>query len=316
MPRYKLTIAYDGTGFCGWQKQEPLEAAPPEGEPANIPPYSAQTPLIPSAREGRVALRTVQGVVEQAVRGVCRDSVEVLGASRTDSGVHARGQVAAFTSHIADQGVGWPSERGVDRLLAAVNSRLPEDVMVVKAEEVPAEFDPIAGAVSKSYSYTYWVGRQRPLWERAYVTHIHGPRVDAAAMQAAAQVLIGEHDFAAFAAAGHGRLTTVRTVHSLSVQAVPAEMSFGWAPVGTTGIHVPEPRSVCGPDDPQLVRIDIAGSGFLWNMVRIVAGTLMQVGLGQRTPADVAAALESRDRTKAGPTARPEGLCLEWIKYA
>lgn len=317
MPRYKLTIAYDGTNFCGWQKQEPLDScAGPEGEPPGIPPYSAQTPLIPSAREGRVALRTVQGVVEQAVRGVCREPVEVLGASRTDSGVHARGQVAAFTSHVADQGVGWPADRGVDRLMAALNSRLPDDVHVISAAEVPADFDPIAGAVSKSYSYTFWVGRQRPLWERAYVTHVQGPRVDAAAMQAAAAALVGEHDFAAFAAAGHGRLSTVRTIHSLSVQAAPAEMAFGWAPVGATGIHAAGPRSVCGPDAPQLIRIDIAGSGFLWNMVRIVAGTLLQVGLGQRTPADVAAALASKDRAKAGPTARPEGLCLEWIKYA
>lgn len=290
MPRYKLTIAYDGTDFCGWQKQEPLVTRD-DGTP--IGAYSEQTPLIESTREGRVALRTVQGVVEQAARGVCREMVELVGSSRTDSGVHANGQVAAFTSNPGENGLGWPSERGAERLMMALNARLPEDVLIVSAEETHASFDPIADTVSKGYSYTFFISRTRPLWTRRTVTHVSHTPVDVGAMREAAKVLIGEHDFAAFAAAGHGRLSTVRTVHALDVRELPRTE-------GANG---------------QLVRIDIAGSGFLWNMVRIIAGSLLQVGTGQRTAADLAAALASRDRSQAGPTARPEGLCLEWIKY-
>lgn len=375
MPRYGLVIAYEGTAFCGWQKQEPratgpdglADAAPmvaPAGEPAakhaaapaaaarasEAPPgqeardrvraegpppprvrpaYSDDTPRMVSTRDGRVALRTVQGVVERAVRDVVREHVELIGASRTDSGVHARGQVAAFTCEprnvppVATQiagtregkvaadragagaagqafsgtdsgasaGIGWPLERGVDRLAAAINSRLPEDVMVQRAFVAGNDFDPIGDAVSKGYSYTFHVGPTRPLWDRRLVHHVWDRRgLDAPAMHDAAQVLVGEHDFAAFAAAGHGRLTTVRRVLSCAVAHVPAA-------------------------DGQRVRIDIAGTGFLWNMVRIIAGTLMQVGLGQRSIDDVRAAVASRRRDDAGPTLPPTGLCLEWIKY-
>lgn len=315
MPRYRLTIAYDGTDFCGWQKQEPpLAEAPrvPGGGPTDkVAAYSADTPLLEPTREGRAALRTVQGVVERAVREVVREPVEVLGASRTDSGVHARGQVAAFTCEPRDwaaappdagvgggvpepsptpapKGLGWPLERGTDRLVAAINSRLPEDVMVVSAAATHNHFDPVSDAVRKVYTYTYHFGRERPLWDRRYVHHVMRDALDHALMHDAAQALVGEHDFAAFAAAGHGRLTTVRRVISCGVARV----------------------------DDRRVRMTIVGTGFLWNMVRIIAGTLMQVGAGQRSVADVRAALESRDRTKAGPTLGPEGLCLEWIEYA
>lgn len=332
MPRYKLHIAYDGTGFCGWQRQEPLAVAEGArglegagsaggdegqgggGETRAIRAYSEGTPLIESRREGRVALRTVQGVIEAAVRQVVREDVEVLGASRTDSGVHARGQVAAFTCEprevmgagdggeagggaaSAPKGTGWPLERGAERLMMAVNSRLPGDVVVVKAEAVDVGFDPIGDVTSKGYSYTFHVGRQRPLWDRNYVHHVwHPAGLDVAAMNDAAGVLVGEHDFAAFAAAGHGRLSTVRRVFDCRV-------------VEVTGV-------MCGAEEARRVRIEISGSGFLWNMVRIIAGTLMQVGIGQRGASELKDVLEGRDRTKAGPTAGPEGLCLEWIRY-
>jgi tRNA pseudouridine38-40 synthase len=179
--------------------------------------------------------------------------------------------------------------------MAAINSRLPDDLVVVAAEPVAHRFDPIDQATSKAYSYTFHVARERPLWDRHYVHHVWDPRgLDVAAMQEAAAHLVGEHDFAAFAAAGHGRLSTVRKVFSCTVaeQALANER-------GQT----------------QRARLEISGSGFLWNMVRIIAGTLMQVGLGQRTPADVAAILASRDRAKAGPTLAATGLCLEWIRY-
>ncbi|MFN0010928.1 MAG: tRNA pseudouridine synthase A [Phycisphaerales bacterium] len=309
MPRYKLTIAYDGTDFCGWQKQEPLADTNPDreagagGTPAGAdarPTGSAfgpSTPLIESTREGRVALRTVQGVLEQAVRGVTRESVELSGASRTDSGVHARGQVAAFTceprepeTDIAGTSgrTGWPISRGTSGLLAAINSRLPDDVVVVAAEPADNAFDPVADVVSKEYTYTFHVSPSRPLWDRRFVHHVWNPAgLNVEPMNTAAAMLVGEHDFAAFAAAGHGRLSTVRTIHALTV----------------------------ARESPERVVLRISGSGFLWNMVRIISGTLMDVGLGRRTAADVCTALESGERTKAGPTLPPEGLCLEWIRY-
>lgn len=336
MPRYRLTIAYDGTGFCGWQKQEPVPA-PAEG----AAPFSRSTPMMESDRPDRVALRTVQGVLEQAVRWVTREPVELIGASRTDSGVHAKGQVAAFTCeprhaehdapaeapatdaaatsagvNNADPGhttptpdtpltpephaplprhrpSGWPISRGTDRLRAAINSRLPDDVVVLEAEHAANDFDPIAHASSKEYTYTFHVSPLRPLWGRQRVHHIwHPSGLDARAMHEAAQVLVGEHDFASFASVGHGRLTTIRTIHALSVT-----------------------RHETADEPGERVVIRISGSGFLWNMVRIIGGTLMEVGMGRRGPAEVKSALEARHRSAAGPTLPPTGLCLEWIKY-
>ncbi len=341
MPRYKLVIAYDGTGFCGWQRQEPAAAFGPGGAERPIPvvgaagevvsaasmftpAYSTQTPLMESVREGRVALRTVQGVIEQAARAVVREGVEVMGASRTDSGVHARGQVAAFTCSPRDaaelvdaasedgappiKGVGWPLERGVDKLVLALNSRLPADVLVLRAEAVAPTFDPIGDVTSKGYSYTFHVSRERALWDRHLVHHVWSDRgLDVEAMNEAAAMFVGEHDFAAFAAAGHGRLSTVRTVHACRVMVVG---------VAGAGAGAADESQGGGSDaHAKRVRIEISGSGFLWNMVRIIAGTLMLVGLGQKKAGSVREAIESRDRRKAGPTLGPEGLCLEWIKY-
>ncbi|MCE2967313.1 MAG: tRNA pseudouridine synthase A [Phycisphaerales bacterium] len=336
MPRYKLTIAYDGTDFVGWQKQEPLDAQ--NAIVPGVTAYTSQTPMIESTRPGRVALRSVQGVVERAVSETVREPVELVGASRTDSGVHARGQVAAFTCGpyegvMAEEraarpgvlpGAGWPVERGADRLLLAINSRLPDDIVVLACEVVHPEFDPIGDVISKGYSYAFHVSRSRPLWDRRFVHHIWHPRgLDVGAMDRAAQALVGEHDFAAFAAAGHGRLSTVRTIHELRVRAVEPLAGTG----SSGGFTRAEGAAVVGGlaagglagggDGAQAERIvlSISGSGFLWNMVRIIAGTLMQVGLGQRSVEDVAATLASRERARAGPTLRPEGLCLEWIRY-
>jgi tRNA pseudouridine38-40 synthase len=308
VPRYKLTIAYDGTDFCGWQKQEPLassdaatERRSDEAGGDEAGSLGGREPILDlkheryeSDRPGRVALRTVQHVVERAVREVVREPIQLLGASRTDAGVHARGQIGAFTATDDPEkialGSGWPIERGVDRLVRAVNGKLPEDVLVVGGEVVPAEFDPISWCTAKGYSYLLHVGMVRPLFDRRYIQQIW-EALDVARMQEAAAKLIGEHDFAAFAAAGHGRLSTVRTVFDCAVQELD-----------------PTPQG-------RRIRIDISGSGFLWNMVRIVAGTLVEVGKGKMTAADVAAALESKDRRQAGPTLSPQGLCLEWVRY-
>ncbi len=285
VPRYKLILAYDGTDFSGWQKQEP-----PIGVDGLVHPSTDPTLV---AREGRSALRTVQAVVERAARMVVREPVIVTGASRTDAGVHARGQVASFLcsdgSGADNRGQGWPIERGADKLLRVLNARLPDDVRVVSVEPVADSFNPISDCTSKAYSYTLNVERERSLWDRRYVLHLKREieRGAVARMHEAAQRLVGEHDFNAFAAAGHGRLSTVRTIFTCAVS---------------------EPT-------PGRVRIDVSGNGFLYNMVRIVGGTLVEVGKGRMTAEDVTAALESRDRTRAGPTLPPEGLCLEWVKY-
>ncbi|MEM0982996.1 MAG: tRNA pseudouridine synthase A [Planctomycetota bacterium] len=279
--RYKLTLAYDGTDFAGWQKQEPPD---PDASPD---PVTGERP--------RIKLRTVQEVVEQAVRETVREPVTLTGASRTDAGVHARGQVASFmTTPDPARGVGWPLDRGTDALVQALNSRLPDDVLCLMAEPVALEFDPISGARSKEYTYTIQSGHTRPLFDRRTVYHCYH-ELDVARMQEAARHLVGEHDFAAMAQASHGRKTTVRTIFACDVED-EGERSFP----GETA---------------RIVRIRVSGSGFLYNMVRIIAGTLVEVGRGKMEPDAIPGVLESGDRVNAGPTLAPEGLRLEWIRY-
>lgn len=290
MPRFKLTLAYDGTDFCGWQKQFPHQ----DSVPAHLlltPDASAAPPETPAPESSherpRVELRTVQSVLERAVRAVVREPVHVMGASRTDAGVHAAGQVAAFTcSSSGGREGGWPVERGTAPLVRAINARLPDDVLVLAADVVPDDFEPVTGAIRKAYSYRLWTSADRPLWERRSVLHVWNP-LDDRAMDAAARIFEGEHDFAGFAAAGHGRLTTVRTVFSCRVRR----------------------------ESPESTVIDIEGSGFLWNMVRIIAGTLVEVGKARMHPTQIENALRTGDRTLAGPTLPPHGLRLEWIRY-
>lgn len=295
MPRYRMTIAYDGTDFCGWQKQEPPASEHPD------------LPVIPSP-EGdgsgrpRVSLRTVQQAVEQAVREVVREPVVVTGASRTDSGVHAWGQVAAFTSvPVEAAGVGWPVERGCEPLRRALNGRLPRDVLVRAVEVAPDDFDPIADALEKEYTYTIVGGRERPLWDRRFVFHTWHA-LDAAPMRAAAALLVGEHDFAAFAQINHGRKTTVRTITGCEIEVGPLSERSG-SPHGQLG-------------ELSHLTIRVRGTGFLYNMVRILAGTLMEAGRGTLEPNRIPEILESKDRTaNPGPTLPPQGLRLEWVRY-
>jgi tRNA pseudouridine38-40 synthase len=250
MPRVKLTIAYDGSGFHGWQRQEP---------------------------PGREPLRTVQGVMEQAFMRLLRHPVTITGASRTDSGVHALGQVA----HL-DTTTPIPPERLAD----AMNSRLPEDIEVRRAETVLDTFHAIRDVASKQYQYRIFNASRRPLLRRHMVCHTWQP-LDARAMDAAAFRLVGTHDFEGFAAAGHGRESTVRTIHRCTT-------------------HREQ-------DD---VLITVEGDGFLWNMVRIIAGTLVEVGRGKFEPSRIDDILATTDRQLAGPTLPPQGLCLVWIAYA
>lgn len=265
MPRHKLTLAYDGTEFHGWQKQTGLDGRP---------------------------LRTVQGVLELAVRRVVREPVLVVGASRTDAGVHAVGQVAAFTTT-------GPGQVPLERMPLAINSELPGDVQVMRAETVRDEFDPISDASSKGYAYRIVHGRSHPdrpdsdtrdtrimVFDRRRVHRCYHA-LDARAMSVAAAHLVGEHDFIGFAHAAHGRESTVRRVLRCDVI---------------------EER-----DDE--LRIEVAGTGFLYNMVRIIAGTLVEVGRGRIAADTMPDVIASRDRRRAGQTLTPEGLCLMWVRY-
>lgn len=249
MQRYKLTIAYDGTNFHGWQKQEP-----PDGKP----------------------LRTVQGIVESTVIRTLGQPVNLVGASRTDAGVHALGQVAQF-----DAATRIPTER----LAEAINSRLPVDVEVRHACVASPDFQAISGATSKQYRYRIFNATRRPLGMRHMVWHCWWD-LDVPAMQTAAAKLVGTHDFAGFAAANHGRTSTIRTIFDCHIEQADDE-----------------------------VQIVVSGSGFLYNMVRIISGTLMEVGRGRFGPDVIDRVLASCDRTQAGITLPPQGLWLEWIRY-
>lgn len=358
MPRYKLTIAYDGTEFCGWQKQFPHADAVPDhlhgfkpgdpsdftsdGDPstsskeeASLPGRGIDLPVDDAAQRHasdplpasdspdrpRRELRTVQSVVERAIRLVVREPIILNGASRTDAGVHARGQVAAFSTLESGQGRGWPADRGTLPLMRAVNARLPEDVLIRSIEIVPDDFNPIAGATSKGYTYTLWCADHRPLWPRRTAMHIW-QKLGVPAMRDAAAALIGEHDFAAFAATGHGRQTTVRTVFGCEVidtsaptptQTAPPEPDpHAWGPSPTDAPSA-LPGEAAG--DIQHLTIRVWGNGFLWNMVRIIAGTLVEAGKGKSSPERIREALRTGNRRLAGSTLPAHGLCLEWIRY-
>ncbi len=256
MPRYRLTVAYDGTSFNGWQKQCPPGEAP---------------------------LRTVQSVLEAAASDVVREPVQVVGASRTDAGAHAIGQVAAFTCQ---------AQIEPRRMAAAINARLPQDVQVRSARAADDAFSPISDAIAKGYRYRIVFGRggpdgaPRPLFGR--FTNFWTPyALRPEPMNEAARRLIGRHDFASFTRLNHGRQTTVRTVFDCRVDAAGRGR----------------------------LRMEIVGDGFLHNMVRIIAGTLHEVGRGKLEPPDVDRILAAADRAAAGPTLPPEGLCLMWIAY-
>jgi len=232
MPSYCLTIAYEGTNFHGWQTQLcPRKTAIPSQIVSEI-----------TSREGYVELRTAQWAIKQAVSKVFREKVHVQGASRTDSGVHALSQTASFT---VSGKIGPPE----DRIARALNSRLPNDILVTECRPVPDEFRPIRDCEAKGYRYTICTGPTRPLWDRRTSHYIY-ESLDLDRMNESAALITGEHDFTGFAQASHGRQSPVRTVHECAVSILP------------TGAMV----------------IDVSGNGFLYNMVRIIAGTLVDVG--------------------------------------
>jgi tRNA pseudouridine38-40 synthase len=251
MPRtICLTLAYEGTRYSGWQVQP-----------------------------GR---NTVQGMLAEAIRGVSGETILPQGSSRTDAGVHALGQIAAFTTSSDLEAAVW---------VRALNAKLPADVTVLEGREVPADFDPTRAAVRKQYRYRIHDAPWRPVLQRHLVWRWKS-RLDVPAMQAAACMLVGEHDFTSFETTPSTRLSKVRTIHALEVSR-----------------H-------SGSDDAAdaEVWVEVDGNGFLYNMVRIIVGSLVMVGSGKRRPEWLREVLVARSRPVAGPTAPPEGLVLVAIQ--
>ena len=248
--RVRLTIEYAGDRFAGWQLQ-------------------------PDAR-------TVQGELEQALATITREQVRVQGASRTDAGVHALGQVVSCDLAYA---------KPLRRLVRGLNAVLPDDVAVVDAVEVHPDFHARFSAEGKRYRYRILRSPQpSPLQAQ---DALHEPRpLDLQAMQVAADLLTGRHDFKAFVSRPDGDGDCTRTLFRVDVAATPLER-----------------------DDGELVTVEVEGDGFLYKMVRTIVGTLLQVGRGERTPASLRELLASQDRRQAGPTAPAHGLTLVRVFY-
>jgi tRNA pseudouridine38-40 synthase len=227
------------------------------------------------AQPGR---RTVQGVLAEAITAVSGESLLPKGASRTDAGVHAVDQVVGFTT---------TKDHEPDVWRRALNANLPEDVVVLTAQEAPVSFDPVGAAVSKRYRYRIHDATNRPVLARRFVWRWKS-LLDAVAMQRAASHLIGEHDFSSFENPSSPRLSKVRRI---------------------TSLEIGRRQGADGTNDAE-VWIEVEGNGFLYNMVRIIAGTLVMVGCGKRSSDWLAEVVAGRRRALAGPTAPPQGLSL------
>ena len=239
-----LRVSYDGTDFCGWQVQNEM--------------------------------RTVEGELNKAINELTGETTEVIGASRTDSGVHAKGNVAVFDTE---------SSIPAEKFMYAINSLLPDDVTVVESKEVDKDFHPRHCRSIKTYEYRIYTSRiNNPLKRR--FAYRFPTELDVEKMDEAAKYLIGEHDFKSFCCVRTQAETTIREIFSADVFR----------------------------DDEDIV-IRVTGAGFLYNMVRIIAGSLMEVGSGKYEPVHIKEVLEGTDRTLAGPTAEPQGLTLVNIEF-
>ena len=244
MRRILLECAYDGTGYHGWEAQE--------GQP------------------------TIEGEINRALSELCMTDIRVIGASRTDAGVHAMKNIAVFDTDMKMDGFKFAN---------AVNARLPEDIRIMGSREVDAGFHPRKCASEKTYRYSIMNTRTEVPMKRLYSHHVYVP-LDADRMNEAAQMLAGEHDFASFCSIHTQARSTVRRIISISVQRDADEIS-----------------------------ITVTGNGFLYNMVRIISGTLIEVGRGKLEPEQIHSILEEKNRNTAGPTAPAAGLTLIEVKY-
>jgi tRNA pseudouridine38-40 synthase len=263
MPRtLKILLAYDGTDFVGWQRQ--------------------------------AAGASIQGHLEEALAAIEGQPVAVIGAGRTDAGVHALGQAASCT-------LAHPIP--ADMLGRALNAMLPDSIRVLRVEAAGDGFHARYSVRRKTYRYLIHNGGLASPFERRYVWHVAAP-LDEVAMAAAARLLEGEHDFSALQGAGSAAKTTVRTITAARVSTCSTAESFGAA------FH-----EAHTPSGGRLVTFEITGTGFLRHMVRNAVGSLVEVGLGRREPGWMAALLASGNRALAGPTAPASGLFLVRVDY-
>ena len=254
MRTLKLTLAYDGTAYAGWQVQ----------------------PGCP----------TVQGTLEAAIEKVTGQSVRVLASGRADAGVHALRQVVGLQT---DSGL--PAEV----LRRALNAQLPEEIAVLEVAEATAGFHPIRDAVRKRYRYVIHDAPVRDVFRRNYCWRYNRGRLDAEAMDRAAGALLGTHDFRSFQSSGAERESSLRTVFEIGVRRGKGEKGRG--------------------EGADWITLEIEADGFLYNMVRAIVGTLVEVGRGAQGEDWPAKVLAAADRAAAGPTAPPEGLFLVRVDY-
>lgn len=244
---------------------------------------------------------TIQNKLEDAIGMLTGEQTHVTGAGRTDAGVHARKMVANFYT---------ASRIPVERWAVALNSRLPDDIVVHAVQEVPESFHARRHAIRKTYRYTINCCKFPNLFRRHYEFH-HPTPLDIGAMQSALQYLIGEHDFTSFASPLSTKPHHVRKITDARLVSEPqADETIGQASTVDVFDKLRYPGKSRG-----VYHLYITGNGFLYQMVRIIAGTIMQVGEGKRAPEEIAAILAAKDRAKAGPTAMPHGLTLWDIEY-
>lgn len=244
MKNIKLTLEYDGTNYGGWQKQNNN--------------------------------KTIQEELEKAIRKATGEDIEVIGSSRTDAGVHARGMVANFNTN---------SSIPPERFREAVNRNLPDDIAIIKSEQVSDKFHARYDSKGKTYSYTIINRYEKVAMGRNYMYHVK-EELDVEKMKKACEFFIGKHDFAAFKTNGSSVKTSVRTIKELYIE-----------------------------KNNDLIKVFVTADGFLYNMVRIIVGTLVEVGKGKIYPKDIENIIISKERSKAGPCVQPNGLVLEKVYY-
>jgi len=255
MRHIKLLLEYDGSNYHGWQSQK--------------------------------SGNTIQDILYERIVSITGSQIRLAGASRTDAGVHALGQVAAFSTN---------SDLSIDVLKRALNAKLPKDIRILAIEETDGAFNPRFDAVKKRYTYLMSIGRNESAFLHKYRWQMKAS-LNLDAMKEAGSLLTGEHDFSSLRGSGCSAKTTVRHIHSLEI----------------TTLHTMEFMTVS--INAGWIKISIEANAFLRHMVRNIVGTLVEVGKGRIAVKDVSAILNARDRTKAGPTAPAAGLFLEKVFY-
>ncbi|WP_334075692.1 MULTISPECIES: tRNA pseudouridine(38-40) synthase TruA [Paenibacillus] len=229
---------------------------------------------------------TVQDHLEEAIRQLTGEEIKIHGSGRTDAGVHARAQTFHFTT---------ASQIPVERWRHALNGRLPSDIRITSAMEVPLSFHSRRSAKRKTYRYTINGNRVFDVFYRQYQLH-HPGTLDVEAMREGLRHLVGTHDFTSFASRHSTKQSHVRTIYEARIE-------------------IDDRLDGAGTHEQGIIHIYLTGNGFLQHMVRIIVGTLLQVGEGKRRPEDMKTALEAKDRAEAGPTAESKGLMLWSVEY-